>query len=69
MTLQQQMRNFSVRASQCTCCSLDHVDPTTGEEKGLGLLLRKLRSVTIIGSPISFLQHTHITVSQFKFQI
>ena len=37
MKLQQQMRNFSVRASQCTCCSLDHVDPTTGEEKGSGL--------------------------------
>lgn len=31
LNLEDQLHNFSVRASQCACCTLNHVDPQTGD--------------------------------------
>ena len=32
LKLQQQMAEFNIRQSECSCCSLDHTDPDTGQE-------------------------------------
>ncbi len=31
LSLKEQLHNFSVRASQCACCTLNHVDPQTAD--------------------------------------
>ena len=30
--LQEQLASFSLRAAQCTCCTVDHCDPSTGNQ-------------------------------------